>query len=49
MSSDLDESAPLWGAVGNLRDAIDATELPLDLPETADGQAEREDREDDRD
>ena len=42
MSSDLDESAPLRGAVGALRDAIDATELPLDLPETADGQAERE-------
>ena len=33
MSSDLDESAPLRAAVGALRDAIDATELPLDLPE----------------
>jgi len=37
----LDDSAALRGAVGVLRDTLDATELPLDLPETADAQAER--------
>ena len=42
MSSAIDASATLRGAVGALRDAIEATELPLDLPETAEGQGERE-------
>jgi GTPase SAR1 family protein len=41
VSSAADEPSPLRAAVGALRDAIDATELPLDLPETAEGQAER--------
>ncbi len=42
MSSDADQTVTLRGAVGALRDAIDATALPLDLPETAEGKAERE-------
>lgn len=42
MSDAADEGAALRGAVSALRDTLDATELPLDLPESADGQAERE-------
>ncbi|HHU09882.1 MAG TPA: ABC transporter [Intrasporangiaceae bacterium] len=41
MSSAVEESLALRGAVGALRDTLDATELPLDLPETAAGRAER--------
>jgi len=42
VSSAVDESVALRGAVGALRDTLDATELPLDLPETAEGRAERD-------
>ena len=42
MSNAVEDTTTLRGAVGALRDAIDATALPLDLPETAEGQAERE-------
>lgn len=42
MTDAADEGAALRGAVSALRDTLDATELPLDLPESADGQAERE-------
>lgn len=42
MTPGVDDSAALRGVVGALRDTLDATELPLDLPETADGQAERQ-------
>jgi GTPase SAR1 family protein len=41
VSAVADESVALRDALGALRDAIDVTELPLDLPETAEGQAER--------
>jgi GTPase SAR1 family protein len=41
VSAVADESVALRDALGALRDAIDVTELPLDLPETAAGQAER--------
>ena len=42
MSASTEGSVALRDAVGALRDAVEATELPLDLPETADGKAERE-------
>lgn len=42
MSASTEGSVALRDAVGALRDAVEATELPLDLPETADGKTERE-------
>lgn len=42
MTDAADEGALLRGAVTALRDVLDATELPLDLPESAEGKAERE-------
>ena len=42
MNPGVEDSAALRGVVGALRDTLDATELTLDLPETADGQAERQ-------
>jgi GTPase SAR1 family protein len=42
VSAVADESVALRDALGALRDAIDVTELPLDLPETAEGQGERD-------